>query len=86
MQTFQTIQTIQTNEMIIHETSSQMEDIAKDVETIRDIYKDLSMLVQNQGEQLNTISDNIEHTVHHTESAVTELKKAEKRQNKCIVL
>ena len=84
MQTTQS--TIKVNEEIINERNTQMDQIAKDVETIQDIYKDLALLVQEQGAELNTIADNIEHTVSQTEDAVVQLEKAHKRQKKgCII-
>ena len=46
----------------------------------------LALLVQEQGAELNTIADNIEHTVSQTEDAVMQLEKAHKRQKKgCII-
>ena len=72
--------TIQINEQIIDERNKELDNITKDVETINQIYKDLAILVDEQGSHINTISDNIESSLVETQGAVIELEKASKRQ------
>tara|TARA_Y100000591_G_scaffold201112_1_gene173962 strand:+ start:142 stop:399 length:258 start_codon:yes stop_codon:yes gene_type:complete len=71
---------IDINQQIIDERNREMEKVAKDVEAVNDIYKDLAILVQEQGYQINTIADNIECSLQETQGAVVELEKASKRQ------
>lgn len=78
--------TIQVNQKIIHEKEIAFDHITKDIEAIQCIYKDLALLVQEQGETLNLISDNIEETVAQTTEAHVQLQKAEKRQKKICVM
>ena len=78
--------TIQVNQKIIQEKEVAFDQITKDVEDIQQIYKDLALLVQEQGETLNLISDNIEETVAQTTEANIQLQKAEKRQKKICVI
>ena len=78
--------TIQVNQKIINEKESEFNKITKDIENIQEIYKDLALLVQEQGETLNLISDNIEETVSQTTEANIQLQKAEKHQKKICVI
>ena len=78
--------TIHTNQQIIDERVQQLNNIAKDVEAINEIYKDIALLIEDQGFQINTISDNIEQSACLTEQALQEVKKAQKRQNKTCVI
>ena len=71
---------IDINQQIIDERNKEMDKIAHDVEAVNEIYKDLAILVEEQGSQINNISDNIESTLQETHGAVMELKKASKRQ------
>lgn len=77
---------IDTNNKIIEERNQEMDKISQDVQDIQEIYKDLALLVQEQGVCLNTIADNIEQCASHTESSVIQLQKAEKRQKKLCIL
>lgn len=72
--------TIQINEQIIDERNKELDNITKDVETINQIYKDLAILVEEQGCHINTIADNIESSLVETQGAVKELDKASKKQ------
>ena len=77
--------TIQVNQKIINEKESEFNKITKDIENIQEIYKDLALLVQDQGQHLNIISDNIEEVVSQTSQAHIQLQKAEKRQKKYVL-
>jgi len=78
--------TINTNQQIIDERIQHMNNIAKDVESINEIYKDISLLIEDQGFQINTIADNIEESVISTNQALQEVKKAHKKQNNTCIL
>lgn len=80
MNTFIQNNTIKINEQIIEERNREMGNIAKEVEIINEIYKDLAILVEEQGCHINTISDNIESSLVETRGAVKELEKASKKQ------
>ena len=71
---------IDINQQILDERNREMEKVAKDVEAVNEIYRDLAILVQEQGYQINTIADNIECSLQETQGAIVELKKANKRQ------
>lgn len=73
---------IDVNNKIIEERNREMEKISQDVQDIQEIYKDLALLVQEQGIHINTIADNIEQCASYTQSSVVQLHKAEKRQRK----
>ena len=74
--------TIDVNNQIIEETSKEMDKIHKDVETVNEIYKDLALLIQEQGTHINTIADNIEKSLEQTDQAIVQLEKASIRQKK----
>lgn len=71
--------TINVNDCIINERNEQICNITNDVEIINDIYRDLNLLVNEQGCHINTISDNIEHSVAATDSALKHLLRAEQK-------
>lgn len=84
MQTYEN--TISINNKIIQEKNEEMEKLNNDIQTIREIYKDLALLVTEQGEQINIMSDNIENTARETEKALTQLQISEKKsRKKCII-
>jgi len=67
----------------IHKIQSQMIEV-------NEIMKDLASLVREQGEMIDNIETNIEHTAQNTTEAVQEVKKASEYQQKarnklCIV-
>ena len=63
-------------EHLIEETDKELQQITQDVSDIHTMFQDLSILVQEQGESLNSIENNIEHCVHHTDHANVSLEKA----------
>ena len=73
---------IQVNSSIIEERAQEMEQIADDVENLHGLFQDMALLVEEQGESINTIADNIESTVEHTNKANVELEKASKYAKK----
>ena len=84
MQTYEN--TISINDKIIQEKNEEMDKLNLDIQAIREIYKDLALLVTEQGEQINIMSDNIENATRETEKALTQLQISEKRsRKKCII-
>ena len=78
--------TIYINNKIIQEKNEEMDKLNRDIQAIREIYKDLALLVTEQGEQINIMSDNIENTARETEKALAQLQISEKRsRKKCII-
>lgn len=79
--------TISINNKIIQEKNEEMDKLNHDIQAIRDIYKDLALLVNEQSEQINIMSDNIENTARETEKALSQLQISEKRsRKKCQIL
>ena len=79
--------TISINNKIIQEKNEEMDKLNHDIQAIRDIYKDLALLVTEQGEQINIMSDNIENAARETEKALSQLQISEKRsRKKCHIL
>jgi syntaxin 7 len=73
---------IATNEAIIAERETSIQDIESALVEIGKIMKDMSQEVQKQGENLETIEDHLENTLQSTRQATTEVKKAMKTQKK----
>jgi syntaxin 16 len=53
-----------------------LNEIAKSISTLADVFKDLQVMVIDQGTILDSIEYNIEQTVVHVQEAVKELKVA----------
>lgn len=64
--------------MQTHERTRELADIAKNIASLADLFKDLSTLVIEQGTILDSVEYNIEHTADSMESAVKELKIAQR--------
>uniref|UniRef100_A0A6I8NTT9 Syntaxin-1A n=1 Tax=Ornithorhynchus anatinus TaxID=9258 RepID=A0A6I8NTT9_ORNAN len=62
-----------TNEIIKLETS---------IRELHDMFMDMAMLVESQGEMIDRIEYNVEHSVDYVERAVSDTKKAVKYQSK----
>jgi syntaxin 16 len=67
----------------------ELTDIAKSIASLAELFKDLSVLVIDQGTLLDSVEYNIEQTVVHVQEAVEELKIATRYQQntgrrKCI--
>ncbi|XP_017722239.1 PREDICTED: syntaxin-1B-like, partial [Rhinopithecus bieti] len=61
------------NEIIKLETS---------IRELHDMFVDMAMLVESQGEMIDRIEYNVEHSVDYVERAVSDTKKAVKYQSK----
>jgi len=76
---------------IIQQRDQQIDSILKSVNDLAEIFKDLSMLVIDQGTLLDRIDYNVEQVVQHVEKAHKELIVANTEQKKsrtkyCILL
>lgn len=65
--------------------------IAQSIEELAAIFKELAVMIIDQGTVLDRIDFNMEQAVEHAEEGIEELKKAEEHQEnamplKCIVL
>lgn len=60
-----------------HERTRELAEIAKNIASLADLFKDLSALVIEQGTILDSVEYNIERTADSMEGAVKELKIAQ---------
>ncbi|CAI5758875.1 unnamed protein product [Candida verbasci] len=77
--------------LLTEERNREIEQVTEGIQEINTIFKDLGQLVNQQGEQLNTIEDNILQLHGNTKQADRELHKANEYQKKkgkwsCILL
>lgn len=82
---------IQYHTILTEEREREIERVSEAIQDVNTIFKDLGELVNQQGEQLDTIEDNIMQLHGNTKQADRELKKAheyQKRKGKwtCIIL
>merc|ERR1712065_117433 len=70
------------HENVIAEKEAGIRDIEKTVLEVNDIFKDLSNLVADRGELVDSIAANIETGAVNTEKGVKELGKASNYQKK----
>jgi len=73
---------IATNEAIIAERETGIQEIESALTEIGKIMKDMCQDIARQGEQLDHIEDHIEQTLGQTKAGVVEVKKAMKQQKK----
>lgn len=73
---------IQENEEKIRKREEEINEIAKSIFSLAEIFKDLQTLVIDQGTVLDRIDYNIEMTVTHMKSATVELEKGTEYQKK----
>lgn len=73
---------IQENEAKIKEREEEINEIAKSIFSLAEIFKQLQVLVIDQGTVLDRIDYNIELTVTHMKQATVELEKGTEYQKK----
>ncbi|XP_052256953.1 syntaxin-12-like isoform X1 [Dreissena polymorpha] len=66
----------------LRERESAIKQLESDIMDVNQIFKDLGMLVHQQGEQLDSIEANVENAVVHVEKGGEELKQAVTYQSK----
>lgn len=82
---------LQYHMLLTEERNRQIDEVAQGIREVNSIFKDLGELVSKQGEQLDTVEENIMQMLGHTQQAARELDKAheyQKRRSKwsCIFL
>lgn len=85
--TTEQIHAVQTNDLVIADREVGIENIARTVQEIHEIYQDMNALVREQGEHIDNIQTNIEKAGNHQERAVRELVSAsryQRRSKKCM--
>lgn len=73
----------QISKQALSEIEGRHKDIVRlesSIKELHDVFMDIAMLVENQGEMLDTIELNVTHTVDHVEKARDETKRAVKYQ------
>tara|TARA_B100001287_G_C22478145_1_gene433001 strand:+ start:113 stop:424 length:312 start_codon:yes stop_codon:yes gene_type:complete len=73
---------IDINEKIIHERELAIESLCDDTKNLNSIFKDLALLVENQGDSVNLIANNICNSEINTKKATVELEKVDLREKK----
>lgn len=68
------------NENLILEREVGINNLARDVEQVGDLFSDLAILVQNQGHQIDNIETNISSSINNIEGANNQLVKANNYQ------
>ena len=69
---------IEFNDSLIEEREQGIVEIQHQIGEVNEIFQDLALLVNEQGEMIEDIESNIVRTGQHTSAAVKELKKADK--------
>ncbi|XP_051962475.1 syntaxin-1A isoform X2 [Xyrauchen texanus] len=75
------------SEQVMNEIETRHNEIIKLENSIRelhDMFMDMAMLVESQGEMIDRIEYNVEHSVDYVEKAVSDTKKAVKYQSKAL--
>ncbi|XP_027435650.1 syntaxin-3-like [Zalophus californianus] len=73
----------QISKQALSEIEGRHKDIVRlesSIKELHDVFMDIAMLVENQGEMLDNIELNVMHTVDHVEKAREEMKRAMKYQ------
>jgi len=85
------MQMLEESEDLVRQRDDEIVRIAKSIEELAQIFKELAVLVIDQGTILDRIDYNMENAVEHAKSGVEQLQKAETQQKKnlaikCIIL
>ena len=85
------LQEIKWNDSIYRERDAEIREIENDVQTVHDIFSDVAILVQNQGEYVDNIESNVDASARSVLNGVNELEKAETyqksaRSKSCIII
>ena len=81
---------MQNLEGIVNERDEEIQKIAKSIEELSNIFKELAVLIIDQGTILDRIDYNMEQVVEHVKEGITQLEQAEElqksaRPTKCII-
>lgn len=75
--------------LLFEDVKSRHEDIVrleKSIRELHDMFQDLTMLVENQGEMVNHIETNVDQATEHAENALRSVKVAEENKKRNIKL
>lgn len=78
----QELQSVQLNQQLLEERQEEINKLAMGVEEISELFQDISILVSQQGDQIDNIEANIINSLTHIDKANVKLKKAEKYQSR----
>eukprot|EP00879_Flechtneria_rotunda_P003180 GHRR01003403.1.p2 GENE.GHRR01003403.1~~GHRR01003403.1.p2 ORF type:complete len:274 (+),score=113.65 GHRR01003403.1:3330-4151(+) len=82
--------TIAFQEALIEERDHGIQEIQRQIGEVNEMFQDLAVLINDQGQQLQTIDTHISSTAERTREGQRELVKAERSQrstrNKCLML
>ena len=73
---------LQYHMLLTEERNRELNQVSQGIQEVNSIFKDLSELVQQQGEQLDTVEDNILQLHSNTQGADRELQKAHEYQRR----
>jgi syntaxin 16 len=76
------LQVLEDTEDLVNQRDLEITNIAKSIEELSQIFKELAVLVIDQGTILDRIDYNMEQTVDQTKEGVVQLQKAEEYQKK----
>lgn len=76
---------------LMQERERELRQLEHDIRDVNTIFKDLAVLVHEQGETIDSIEANVENASVHVEEGVTQLQRAKEyqakaRKKKCILL
>eukprot|EP00877_Chromochloris_zofingiensis_P005278 jgi/Chrzof1/14751/Cz09g14170.t1 len=78
------------NEALIEERDQGISEIQRQIGEVNEMFQDLAVLINDQGQQLQTLDSHIANTAERTREGQQELVKAERSQrsarNKCLML
>tara|TARA_A100001015_G_scaffold304951_1_gene396906 strand:- start:2989 stop:3240 length:252 start_codon:yes stop_codon:yes gene_type:complete len=74
--------TVEINSKFIEDREIAIDNLCGDIISLNETFQDISLLVKEQDQAINLISDNIESSQIFSEKANRELNKIDKRQRK----
>ena len=78
------------NEALIEERDHGIQEIQRQIGEVNEMFQDLAVLINDQGQQLATVDDHIAATAERTREGARQLVKAERSQraarNRCLLL
>ncbi|KAG5177676.1 soluble NSF attachment protein receptor [Tribonema minus] len=77
---------LEETESYVQERDAEIRNIVKSIEELSAIFKELAVMVIDQGTMLDRIDYNMEQVVEHTKEGVVQLQKAEEHQKSAMPL
>jgi len=69
---------------LVNQRDEEILHIAKSIEELAQIFKELAVLVIDQGTVLDRIDFNMEHAIEHAKEGIAQLQKAEESQKSAL--